>query len=121
MHPARRVPGMRWIGAWVTLAALSAVAVLSLTQCRVVPDTVTGLAKHEQASPGQCMSGCAHQYNDSLTVERDLHKDNVHACGGDSICLALEDARHEAAVERIQQGRKQCQEECHHQGGGNGR
>jgi hypothetical protein len=110
---------MRRIGALVTLAVLSAVAMLGLTRCKSVSDLMTGPRK-SQAQAANCITECAHQYNDSIRVESDLHVTNVHACAGDSACLALEDARHEAAVNRIQDGRKQCTESCQHQGGGSG-
>ncbi len=45
---------------------------------------------------------------------------NVKSCAGDSICLALEDIRHEQAVTRIQTARQDCINSCHHQGGGTG-
>jgi hypothetical protein len=110
---------MRRIVALLSLAALSAVALVGLTRCNYVSDRVTA-PRAEQAAQN-CISDCAHQYNDSLRVESDLHVANVHACAGDSVCLALEDARHEAAVERIQHGRQACMDNCHHQGGGNSR
>jgi hypothetical protein len=53
--------------------------------------------------------------------EKDLHKDNVKACKGNEACLDAEEARHEAAVDQIQENRKHCMDSCHHQGGGHGR
>ena len=119
MHPAPHRTRMRRIGALVTLAVLSAVAMVGLTRCKSVPDLVTGPPRG-QTPAGNCISECAHQYNDSIRVESGLHVTNVHACASDSACLALEEARHEAAVDRIQDGRKQCTEGCQHQGGGSG-
>jgi len=115
LHPSR----IRRSAALAALVALSAVALVGLNQCIPVSDSVTGISQG-QASAGSCISGCAHQYNDSLGVESDLHVGNVHACAGDTICLALEEARHEAAVDRILNGRTQCMDGCHHQGAGNG-
>jgi hypothetical protein len=119
MHLALHRSRMRRIAALLGLAALSAVALVGLTRCNYVSDRVTA-PRAEQAAQN-CISGCAHQYNDSLRVESDLHVANVHACADDPVCLALEDARHDAAVDRIQEGRKACMENCHHQGGGNSR
>ena len=109
----------RRMGAISALLVLCAITMASLTQCIVVPDTVTGLrAKH---GAGRCIAECKDRYEDSLDVEKELHEQNEEACNEDPTCLAREDARHEAAKRRIKQGRRQCQDECHHQGGGNGR
>jgi len=98
------------------LAGLMAVL---LTQCRAVDDNVLGvrLARVEAA---RCIRQCAEVYNDSIRVESDLHVGLAQACGSDTVCLALEDIRHLSAVDRIQAGRKVCQNNCHHQGGGQG-
>ena len=41
--------------------------------------------------------------------------------GRDRECFELERARHEAAIQRIKEGLRQCIGGCHHQGGGTGR
>jgi len=71
-------------------------------------------------SKANCISACAHAYADSMHVETDLHVTNVHACAGDGTCLAIEADRFQRAVKRIQDGRRACQNNCHHQGGGEG-
>ena len=117
-HMRRKAP-------FVALAIVSAVALFGLTQCKLAPDKVTGIeqtvAGKSAAAPGNCISECAHAANDAMKVEQDLHKDNVKACSGNPACLAAEDARHVAAVDQIQEGRKECMNNCHHQGGGSGR
>jgi hypothetical protein len=117
-HTRRKAP-------FVVLAVVSAVALFGLTQCKLAPDKVTGVEKTEMgkaaSAPGNCISDCAHAANDAMKAEQDLHKDNVKACNKNSACLAAEDARHDAAVDQIQDGRKACMNNCHHQGGGNGR
>jgi hypothetical protein len=55
-----------------------------------------------------------------MRVESDRHVAAVQACGDDPVCKALEEITHENAVDRIQTGRKNCQDRCHHQGGGKG-
>ena len=120
-HMRRKAP-------FVALAILSAVALFGLTQCKLAPDKVTGIetttagtAGQAASAPGNCISECAHAANDAMKVEQDLHKDNVKACKGNPACLAAEEARHDAAVDQIQEGRKECMNNCHHQGGGSGR
>ncbi len=108
------------------LAVLTAVVTLALamtvTQCRPVDDNVVGLrlGGHPATEAANCISACAHAYADSMHVESDLHVANVKACAGDGTCLANEAARFQLAVKRIQAGRRACQNNCHHQGGGEG-
>jgi len=109
---SRRV---RWV-----LFALAIVALVAMIEtCKSVTDDVLG-AKSGATLTANCVSDCAHAANEAIRVESDLHVSNVHACAGDSVCLANEDARHQAAVNAIQDQRKNCQEGCKHQGGGSG-
>ena len=146
MNPAPRVFLIRRMGA---LAAVCLLAILC-TQCQLVTDKLTGPDRGRQESSSRCFRDCAEQYGDSLEAENELHERNLEKCrdrdgdrdrdrniamgsdGGrdrdrerhhdrDPACIAIEKARHEAAVERIREGRKQCQADCHHQGGGSGR
>jgi hypothetical protein len=139
-------------GAVIVLAASCLLAMLGLTQCKMVPDTVVGPNRGRSGPAGTCFRDCADQYSDSLKAEGKLHKDNLKDCkrgggGGDRDdddnridggfngrhgrgrgdnhrdrdCINEENDRHEAAVERILEGLRQCQAGCHHQGGGTGR
>ncbi len=85
----------------------------------MVTDNLTR-ARVGTANANSCIRECARIANEAIRVESDLHVANVHACGSDPLCLANEDARHEAAVAAIQAKRKICQNACHHQGGGQG-
>ena len=108
---------------FLTIVLIAAVVALagSLTQCRMVTDNLVGVHPSQSAADaGSCFSACAHEANEQNRDESDLHKANMKACGGDPGCLADEEARHEARVAEIQQGRKDCQAGCHHQGGGRG-
>jgi hypothetical protein len=106
--------------ATTALLCLSLGLAAMLTQCKMVTDELGGTKVSQNVDASTCISACAHAYNDSIRVESALHVSNVHACAGDLACLASEDARHDAAVDRIQRGRQDCQNRCHHQGGGSG-
>ena len=95
---------------------------LTLVQCRLVDDNVVGVkfGGHSAEDASACIAACAHAYGDSMRVESALHASNVKACGGDPACLADEAARFERVVERIRAGRRDCMNDCHHQGGGHG-
>ena len=110
-----RSPRVRWALFAVATAALAA----ALVTCKGVTDR-TLVPQPPATTTANCVSDCAQTANDAIRVESDLHVANVKACAGDSTCLANEDARHQAAVNAIQAQRKQCQDNCHQQGGGNG-
>jgi hypothetical protein len=109
---------LRRSSAWALLIALSGVMVLTLTQCQLVNDLLGVDLRAQNAN--KCIAACSKAYNDSVRVESEFHVDLIHACGTDSVCIALEDVRYLAAVDRIQLGRQNCQNNCHHQGGGEG-
>ncbi len=106
--------------ALLSVVALAAAAAVTLSQCRMVDERLTGINSTGLGAASNCFTQCAKAYNDSIRVESQLHVANVHACAGNETCLALEELRHEAAVNRIQTGRNQCQDNCHHQGSGTG-
>lgn len=120
MHPADNSRGLRRGTAFVGLAVLLGVVTLTLSQCRMVDDRITGVT-FGRNNPSNCFSACSRTYNDSIRVEAQRHVDTVQGCAGDPVCLAMEEIRHEAAVDRIQAGRQTCQDNCHHQGRGGGR
>ena len=110
----------RWPRSAVILAAsfvLVGALAFTLTQCRPVNDEIV---KPRAANAGNCISECAHAFADSVQAESAVHVSNVHACAGDTTCLANEETRHEAAVAEIDAGRQACQDRCHQQGGGSG-
>lgn len=109
----------------VTLILLAVVVIatgFAVSQCRMVSDRLTGLdVSALKASPENCIARCAVAYADSNRAESQLHVAEVRACADDSLCLALEEMRHEAAVARIQAGRQACKDDCYHEGAGGGR
>jgi len=109
----------RKLAAAAMLALLVCIAITA-TQCRQVEDNLLGIRVTTPGGAGSCISACAHAYNDSIRVESDFHVSSVESCAGDSVCLALEELRHESAIRRLLKGRKDCQDQCHHQGGGHG-
>ena len=128
MKVASRTPYIRPTAPRIVLAVLCIVSLMALTQCTMTADKVTGVdvggtGNSEKSRPqthGSCVSECAHQANDAMKAESDLHKSNAKACNNDPTCLANEEARHEAAVAAIQDARQHCMDNCHHQGGGHG-
>ncbi len=119
MHLAPILARLRRGSALFGLGILFVTVALSLTQCRMVGEQLTGVDL-QKAHPDKCINNCVQTANQLIRAESDLHTQNVKACAGDSICLAQEQIRHDQAVDRIQMGRDQCINDCHHQGGGTG-
>jgi len=97
---------------------------LSLSQCQMVEERLTGVSEvslnSNSATPSNCMGQCAEQYIKSKALEIKKHQALVKACAGDPVCLALEDIRFEKALQLLKADQKACQAGCHHQGGGGG-
>ena len=128
MNIATRSPQLRPKAPRIVLAILCGVAVVALSQCKMTADKVTGVevtttenhSEKARENRGECVSKCAHRAKDALDDEKELHEDNVEDCKGRPACLDAENARHQAAVDKIQDDRKHCIDGCHHQGGGHG-
>ena len=120
MHLAHSLGRLRRGSAFALLGVVLAVTTLSLSQCRMVDERLTGVAV-SPAKASNCMNQCAKVWNDSVRVENSLHVENVLYCTGDSVCLAIENARWAQVAARLDAGRLACQNNCHHQGSGGGR
>ena len=121
MHPVRPRRFLRRLSAYGMFAALIALVAVSLSQCRMVNvDDSAGDIGFASREAGQCIADCNHAYNDSIRAESDRHVAAVRACRGNRPCLEGEELFHQTAVHRIQDGRHDCHENCHHQGGGHG-
>ncbi len=121
MEPSRSRMMMRRVVSLAGLCVLLAAAATSLTQCRIVDDRLTGVRLDPlRRSSTSCVAQCQATANAAIRAESELHVSLVKACNGDPVCLAEEEARHEAAVASIQSARGVCVAGCHSQGGGQG-
>ena len=101
------------------LLALAA-ASLTLTHCRMVGDRLTGVQVAPLARAGDCVKRCNDTYNAQKQAQRVLHAVLINNCGGDTACIAAENARYDQALDQIRRDRDACRDECHKQGGGGG-
>lgn len=121
MQPARLNRRGR---AALTLTAFLGIASITLVQCRMVGDRTTGVQLFRNDA-STCIKACNDQYKVLYEQERQLHDANVASCqalppsdrGG---CLAAEGARHSARMAELGQGKIDCQNSCHNQGGNTG-
>ena len=118
MHRAKPARATRL--SCLAVLAVAFVAALTLSQCKLVDERLTGVANPFRSEPERCMQGCDRDADKALRDESKDHSRNVSACNGDASCLALEQIRHENRVAEIEQQRQSCQNDCHHQGSGFG-
>jgi hypothetical protein len=110
------------------LLALVFGAGLVLTQCVQVTDPITGsatqpgsnIANFSHHNTDKCFEKCAKNYTQGVEKELKLYQKNKDACDHDPVCLALERARHQDAMQQLQDEFRNCRNDCHHQGKGHG-
>jgi hypothetical protein len=98
------------------------VASITLSQCRMVGDNVTGVRLF-RGQPTTCIKQCNDQYKLLFDEEQKLHQTNVENCQAlaqpdQGTCLQAEEARHSAKMVELGQAKINCQNNCHHQGAG---
>ena len=107
---------------YATLATLLGVVSLTLSQCTLVGDSLTGVELN-RGRPTTCIKQCNDLYKILFNQEQKLFLQNKEACMAlpqpdKDACLAAEAARHSAEMERLGQAKIDCQNSCHSQGTG---
>lgn len=96
---------------------------MSLTQCRMVSDSVTGV-KLTPATTLSKRNSCTRQCNDAFkAAERDeerRHRAAKRACHSDHACRKAEEALHQSNLAAIARDRRNCKSGCYNEGGGKG-
>lgn len=99
------------------LLALAA-ASLTLTQCRLVGDRISGANVDLLRRKDECLATCQDEFKARNMAEDALHQQNLAACVGDPQCIANEMERHNAAEAASKAMRDACMNSCHQQGSG---
>jgi hypothetical protein len=115
MRLATLRPRLRRALSFSALAVILAFTSLTLSQCRMVTDRLTGVQPLNHRL--DCAERCRDIYRISIIIENAIHQIRVHICHNNASCLATEQARHQAALARIEQNRINCLQDCHNQGG----
>jgi len=108
---------------FAALAALLGVVSLTLSQCTMVGDNLTGVGLTSTA-PTTCVKQCNNLYDLLFKLEQKKHAAEIDICQSlddnqaKADCLAAEDARHQQAKADLTAGKIACQDNCHHQGVG---
>lgn len=108
--------------AFSVLAGLLGVGSLTLTQCTMVGDTLTGI-ELERGRPTTCIKGCNDLYAFLYKSEQKRHDAANEIClalaqPDKATCLGVETAQHQANKDALAQGKTDCQNNCHRQGSG---
>lgn len=109
--------------AFAALAGLLGIGSVTLTQCTMVGDNLTGVDL-ERGRPTTCIKQCNDLFNFLYEVESKRHNAAQEICqslenGPDQqACQAAESAQHNANKDGLNQGKIDCQNNCHRQGSG---
>jgi hypothetical protein len=110
---------VRRVSLYGVLLLILGFATVSLTQCTMTDDNVTGISLADAKSkPDKCLKECGKAYDKATKEEFRINHKNRKKCDGDPVCLALEQERHRDALAEIEADYTNCRGECHHQGGG---
>jgi hypothetical protein len=118
MHVA--TPRRRRGPASVLIAAVALLSALALSQCRMVADNVVGVEVLHRNERNRCFIRCIRANQEALRIEYRRHQAAVEACDYDPVCLAEEEALHIQNKDAITERFEACNDDCHHQGGGDG-
>jgi hypothetical protein len=120
MHLGTRNPRLRRALSFSALAVFLAFTSLTVTQCTMVEDRLTGVQPLHHDNPQRCFERCRDIYRASIFIEDIIHHIKLEHCHNNAACRAAENARHAAALAEIERRRTRCLDDCHHQGGGDG-
>lgn len=108
------------------LAVLLGIAMLSLTQCRLVTDAVTGVDVKSASSlhgKSTCVQSCNEKYKACKRAEDAVHKQKDGECRkGQSaerkLCQKTEQRRHQDEQKACVREKNGCKNGCYNEGGG---
>ncbi|HEY3216410.1 MAG TPA: hypothetical protein VGK93_07950 [Candidatus Eisenbacteria bacterium] len=109
--------------AFAALAVLLGLVSLTVSQCTMVGDSLTGVGVTRSA-PTTCLKQCNDYYALLFKLEQKRHDAENDLCQQlptneeRQACTAAESARHQAAKDLLTAEKKACQDGCHHQGTG---
>jgi len=118
MHVGNRHRPPSHLATRLLLLLALAAASLTLVQCRLVGDRINGANVDVFKRKDQCLATCQEQFKARNQAEDILHRQNLAACVGNPVCIANENARHDAADAASKALRDACINGCHQQGGG---
>ena len=104
---------------YASLVTLLGVVSLTLSQCTMVGDNLTGVGLSKGAKQ-TCLKSCNTNAQLQTDQENRQNETNIIMCAGDQACLNAEAARHAAALAAIDANKQNCHDACKHQAGAGG-
>jgi len=117
------IPGRRRSMGRVALLAVTILSAVTLSQCRVADDRLTGVhldATQATNDRGQCVQDCQERFRRALDAEEARHEAALEACGEDTACKQAENDLHAQMLGQIKDDMKNCKKNCYNEGGGKG-
>ena len=106
----------------LAMAAALGLTTFTLSQCRLVNDSVTGVdvASGRLSNRSTCRKACDETFKAQMKAEEDRFKDAVRACGENDDCKKAAAADHKTREEGFKDDRESCKKGCYNEGGGQG-
>ena len=107
----------------LALTAMLGFAVVGLSQCRMVEDTLTGVELNSQDgvnARSECVQKCNDKYKAAQRAEDARYEAALRACGTNRTCKAAEKANHKANDQQIVKDMQECKRTCYNEGSGGG-
>lgn len=107
----------------LALAAVLGLGLVSLTQCRSITDTVTGVDLRTAGSlsvRSSCQRRCNSQFKAGLIAEEARYHQEKRDCGRSYSCKKEADRDHYQNLRELMQDKKRCKRSCYNEGAGSG-
>jgi hypothetical protein len=104
------------------LALVACLAIVGLSQCRFVNDSITGVDLKNNSTSlsarSECMDRCNDTFKTALEAEIERYNTAIRTCGNDKDCRDAERALHAAILDQLHLEKKNCKDSCYNEGGG---
>lgn len=106
----------------IALATVLGLTAITLTQCRMLKDNVTGISMTAATLSGKsrCAHDCNESYEAAMRAEQARHRQALRACGCDRGCREAENRLNDKNEDKIKDARRDCKKSCYNEGGGHG-
>ena len=104
----------------LAMAAVLGATIITLSHCRAVTDSVTGVDFRSGRLSGRsaCVKQCNENYKAATRAEEQRHRDAIRACGSNSACKDAENALHRTNQDAINIAKQECKKNCYNEGDG---
>lgn len=120
-HTTKPAPGR--VRRTVLMAALLGLAVVGLSQCRGVDESITGVELAAETSVNgrsSCVKQCTRDFRTAVKSENARFKAEIRACERDPECTAEAREEHRDNLVDISNAHRACKRSCYNEGGGRG-